>query len=181
VVQNTGGAQVPWTSGTSSIWPPVYLADEALRRIEAQPVRPQPMPPPPQVPRILDFDVTPRFVLPRASVTATWRAENATFCELEVPGSDQRIRVSSENDSHVFRVARSGNVVLSCAGNSGQRVERTERVRVRQERGPEPSPQQKTYCCSIVTRQRVCSWVSDGRLGVACACPGAASAGLTCP
>ena len=49
VMQATGGAQVPWNSNTP-IWPAIYLAGEAPRRIEPQPVRPQTTPQPAQTP-----------------------------------------------------------------------------------------------------------------------------------
>ena len=66
----TQGTQVPWTSG-KSIWPPVYLAGETPRRIEAQPVLPQPTPQPDPLPAPLPEPAPPPTPMAAAIETAT--------------------------------------------------------------------------------------------------------------
>lgn len=163
----------------ASAVPRIFLAGPG------QSQEPDPLPPPPPVvdppaaaPRILHFDVTPRFVSRGKRVDVSWQAEDADHCSLTAPDQDS-IPVEADSGSRKVTVRRSGTIELQCNSAAGS-ADASEDVKVRARSESSQGPDQVGYCCDPNTGLKVCALAVPGAPGGACTCPAVYGIGKMC-
>jgi len=136
------------------------------------------------IPKILSFDVSPRFIRHNQRVEVEWEIGGVDDCELEMPGSGTPKPISGPSGSMKVAVSRDGAFTLKCSGG-GHTVTKREEVSIRggkvgTERTDSPPQTIGNFCCDPNSGIRVCQLVQPLPQGAGCWCNSVPGSGFSC-